>query len=213
MAQARVPPRLISLLSTWGALPAVAEQSAAHVVARYDEPHRHYHDRRHLDEVLAVTDRLGAPAEVEAAVWFHDAVYDPTARDNEARSAAYARVTLRAVGAPAPFVDEVARLVLVTAHHDPAPADHNGELLADADLAILGASPERYDEYRRDVRAEYGHLDIAAWRAGRSQVLRGLLERPNLFHDPALRDELEARARANLRAELATLAAPETGGL
>ncbi|QIK83146.1 DUF4031 domain-containing protein [Sanguibacter sp. HDW7] len=105
-------------------------------------------------------------------------------------------------------VDEVARLVLLTTHHDPAPDDLAGALVSDADLAVLAGAPAEYEKYVRQVRAEYAHVDDAAWRVGRGEVLRGLLAAPRLFATPFGRDRWEARARANLAAELAVLEAP-----
>ncbi len=50
------------------------------LLARYGEPHRAYHDRRHLAEVLAAVALLAEHAEdlsaTVAAAWWHDAVYD-----------------------------------------------------------------------------------------------------------------------------------------
>lgn len=208
MAQTGVPDRLTALFSSWGADDGTVTSAATDVATRYDEPHRRYHNREHIDEVLAVTDRLHAPDAVTLAVWFHDAVYEPANGDNEARSGAHARVILSALGAPAALIDEVERLVHLTAHHAPAPDDAHGCALSDADLSILGAPTERYERYRRDVRAEYAHLDDDAWRAGRRAVIESFLARDRLFHDAGLRAELGGRARDNLERELVALSSP-----
>jgi predicted metal-dependent HD superfamily phosphohydrolase len=98
-------------------------------------PHRHYHTLAHLAAMLAIVRPWPV---VELAVWFHDAVYDPRATDNEEASA---ERSLPAVGAAPATVAEVARLVRLTATHDPAPGDGAGALLCDADLSILAARP------------------------------------------------------------------------
>ncbi|GGL07074.1 hypothetical protein Sme01_12060 [Sphaerisporangium melleum] len=100
-------------------------------------------------------------------------------------------------------VAEVARLVRLTAGHDPAPGDRDGEVLCDADLAVL-AGPG-YDAYARAVRQEYRHVPDDAFRAGRARVLDGLLALPSLYRTPPARERWEAAARRNLRAELAEL--------
>lgn len=205
MAQAVVPSRLIALLSSWGAAAGTAADAAADLVARYAEPHRHYHRLEHIDSMLALAERLAANIEVTCAVWFHDAVYEPSRSDNEHRSATYAREVLTSLGAPRDCVDEVARLVMTTVHHRPDGGDANGKLLADADLAILGAPPDRYQQYVHDVRAEYAHVSDDDWRRGRAVVLNAFLERPRLFDAWQLFDACEAQARANLRTELAAL--------
>jgi hypothetical protein len=130
------------------------------------------------------------------AAYFHDAVYDPRGSGNEQRSAVLAEQVLRPLGAPAGLTTEVVRLVRLTTAHDPAPDDHAGALLCDADLAVLAADGPRYAAYAADVRAEYAHVDDAAFRLGRSAVLRALLERPSLYATATGRGRWEARARA-----------------
>ena len=184
-------------------------QAGAELLGRYAEPHRRYHDLAHLDDVLRQVDELATHAGdvhvVRLAAWFHDAVYDPTASDNEERSALLAQTTLADLRVDDSIAAEVARLVLGTADHAPAPGDLDTEVLCDADLAILASGPERYQVYVDAVRAEYGHVDDAAFANGRAAVLRGLLARDPLFSTSTGRDRWDAAARANVTAELARL--------
>ena len=161
---------------------------------------RGYHDTRHLAEVLARLDELGDSGNTELALaaWFHDAVYDGRP-DAEGRSARLAETELAGTDVD---VAEVARLVRLTAHHDPAPGDHHGEALCDADLAILAADPERYREYVAGVRGEYADHSDEAFRVGRLAVLEELAGRDRLFRTPYAREQWEPRARANLRREI-----------
>lgn len=179
----------------------------AELRARYAEPHRRYHTVEHLEEALAVVADLGGSEAVELAVWFHDAIHDPASSpgESEARSAALAVERLTALGADPVLVAEVERLVLLTAGHEVAAGDADGAVLADADLAILGAPPERYARYAADVRAEYAHVPDDAWRTGRAAVLEGFLGRPRLYRTEAAHRRWDAAARRNLAAELATL--------
>ncbi len=169
---------------------------------------RGYHDVRHLAEVLDRIAELGAgdDPEVVLAAWFHDAVYDGAA-DDEERSARLAEAELAGAevdGSPV-NVAEVARLVRLTSTHDPAPEDHRGAVLCDADLAILAAEPERYREYTDGVRRDYAAVPDADFRSGRLAVLTELLDRPALFRTEQARQTWDARARANLAAEIAAL--------
>jgi predicted metal-dependent HD superfamily phosphohydrolase len=179
------------------------------LAAAYADPSRGYHDTRHLTEVLDRLDELaghGAAYDttpVLLAAWFHDAVYDGE-RDAEERSATWAEDALATV-APAPVVGEVARLVRLTETHLPDDTDANGCALSDADLGILAAPRDRYDEYVAAVRREYAHLEDAVFDAGRAEVLRGLAAKPHLFHTAYAREHWEAAARANVERELATL--------
>ena len=179
----------------------------AAVVAAWSEPHRRYHDLAHLAAVLGVAGQLAAdapdPDAVRLAAWYHDVVYDPRSTDNEEVSAARARAGLRGL-VPEERVEEVVRLVLLTATHEPAPGDVNGAVLCDADLAVLAGPPEAYAAYASAVRAEYGHLSDEVFTAGRIAVLEQLLALPRLYRLSAVAD-WESRARANLTAELALL--------
>jgi predicted metal-dependent HD superfamily phosphohydrolase len=172
------------------------------------EPTRQYHNLTHLQHVLRRVDELAGhatdPRAVRLAAWYHDAVYDG-APDDEERSAQRAKAELAGAGLDPALVGEVVRLVRLTAHHNPAPGDRNGEALCDADLAILAAPAEHYAAYTRAVRAEYAHMDDVAFRAGRAAVLQSLLDLPRLFRTPIGQADWEPRARANLRAELTEL--------
>ena len=183
------------------------------LLAAYGDPERGYHDLLHLEEVL---DRLGELARhgvtfdrvtVGLAAWFHDAVHDGAPGDEE-RSAQWAEDALPGAGVPADRVAAVARLVRLTERHDPDPTDPDGAALCDADLAVLAALPARYQEYVEGVRREYAHVPEPAFRAGRSEVLRALVDRPHLFSTGVAQALWEPAARANVNRELASLATP-----
>ncbi|MFJ9621045.1 hypothetical protein [Streptomyces sp. NPDC101181] len=182
---------------------------AENLLARWAEPQRRYHTTTHLAAVLDHVDTLAAHAEdlaaVRLAAWFHDAVYRPDRTENEERSAALAERALPEAGVPEAVTAEVARLVRLTLTHDPAEGDRNGEVLCDADLAVLAGDPEEYGTYAARVRAEYAFVPDAAFREGRAAVLRQLLALPRLFRTPHGAAEWEARARHNLAAELELL--------
>lgn len=186
----------------WATLGLVADEATlARLLASYAEPARHYHTQQHLAECLALFDKFShlaaRPGEVAIALWFHDAVYVPLARDNEARSAAWAGAALRAAGAGDAVVARVEEHIMATAHHDAAD-DGDAGLVVDIDLAILGAAPGRFAEYELQVRAEYAAVPLAEYRQKRRAVLARFLARPTLYATPALRDRLEHQARLNL---------------
>jgi predicted metal-dependent HD superfamily phosphohydrolase len=104
-------------------------------------------------------------------------------------------------------VAEVARLVRLTATHDPQPHDLAGQLVCDADLAILAAQPVRYGRYVADVRLEYRRLDDETFNAGRVRILRALLARRRLFATDHADQSWRQAAEQNIRAELARLTA------
>ncbi len=193
---------------------ATAQQLAAagaDLVRRWSQPHRHYHDLRHLAETLDGIDVLAAeaaaPATVRLAAWFHDAVYAGRPGADERDSARLGAQVLARLGTPGEVSTQVARLVRLTAGHVVEPGDRDGAVLCDADLAVLAAPPERYADYARGVRAEYAAVPEAAFRAGRLAVLQGLAGRSPLFRTRTGRQRWEAAARVNLAQELARLGA------
>jgi predicted metal-dependent HD superfamily phosphohydrolase len=193
------------------------EPIGADLLRRYAEPHRRYHTTEHLAEVLDHVEDLAAEADdadaVRLAAWFHDAVYDPSRGDNEERSAVLAERMLAETDLPAETVAEIARLVRLTTKHDPREDDRNGAVLSDADLAILAAAPERYAAYAAAVREEYAAVPDEAFRAGRAEILRSLLELPVLFRTALARERWEAAARHNLQAELMLLRGSSGGAV
>jgi predicted metal-dependent HD superfamily phosphohydrolase len=204
------------LLEAWQALTRThttsvdASNTGRALLASWAEPHRRYHTTDHLRGVLSRVDELAAhatdPDAVRLAAWYHDAVYCG-APDDEERSARRAEAELTRLAVAPVLVAEVARLVRLTAAHDPSTGDRNGETLSDADLAILAAEPERYRRNTAAVRAEYAHVPDDVFRAGRARMISALLTAPALYRTPVGHRQWEQRARANLAAELRDLTA------
>jgi len=179
------------------------------LIGRYAEPHRKYHNARHLGECLAglapVRAEAAHPGEVELALWFHDAVYDARSQDNEERSADWARTACRQAGLPAEVADRVGGLVIAT-RHDAVPQSGDARIIADIDLSILGAAPARFDEYERQIRQEYAWVPAQFFRRERRRILEGFLDRPRIFHSMHFFQSLESAARDNLRRSITRLA-------
>lgn len=210
----RVPGRLrpdrlrASLLSRWNQLlpgcPALGEE----MMDRWAEPHRRYHTPEHLLDVLEALDRLfdehdddDARLRVRLAAWFHDAVYNGVAGEDEEASAELAASCLGRIAGPTDAA-EVARLVRLTSSHSPLAGDRTGELLCDADLAVLGRAPAGYVRYLRAVREEYAHVPDDAFAEGRAAVVHRLLALEPLYRTGRAQALWLDRARVNLRGEL-----------
>jgi predicted metal-dependent HD superfamily phosphohydrolase len=181
------------------------------VLARWDEPHRRYHDLTHLRGVLAGVDELASYATdtdaVRLAAWYHDVVYEGRS-DDEEQSARLAETDLTALGLSPGLVAEVARLVRMTVTHDPTPDDRNGATLSDADLVTLALPRTEYMANGEKIRVEFAHVPEDEFRAGRARIVEALLASPALYRTPLARERWEQAARSNLAAELATLTAP-----
>jgi predicted metal-dependent HD superfamily phosphohydrolase len=178
--------------------------------AAYAEPHRRYHGRAHIEACLTELSSVAGLGERDRrlltwAIWWHDAIYDPTRGDNEEASADMARLDLAAMGADQSDVDEVVRVVLLTKGHSVPEGDALGALLVSIDLAVLGGEPEDYDAYAAGVRQEYAHVPEPQFRAGRARVMRHFLEAPVIYADPDFRERLEASARRNIAREISEL--------
>lgn len=197
----------VPLLNRWNeALPG-HDALFLDLLDRWGEQHRKYHGRTHLLAVLEALDLLCDPADpprtVLLAAWFHDAVYRGVAGQDEEESARLAEDRLRNAGLPAAEVDEVVRLVLLTADHCPEPGDDDGALLSDADLSVLGGEPDAYARYLAAVREDFAHIGDADFAAGRAAVVRQLLQLDPLFHTGRGRTLWLDAARRNLQGELA----------
>ncbi len=182
----------------WRRLGVLEIPAVAPLLARWQEPQRAYHTLTHLANCLAIYDRNPHhDARVELALWFHDAVYDPQAHDNEARSVKLAQTTMAAAGMNGEFQDTVCGCILATRHRDP-PANTLEALTLDVDLAILGASRLRFTAYDRDIRREYAWVPWDTYCRERGRILTAFLARPHLYSTPWIHRRFAARARGNL---------------
>lgn len=196
------------LLSSWNRLCLAAEIKGGNegekIIRCYRDNGLAYHNLNHLGDCLEkFRDRKNEaqdPIAIELAIWFHDAIYDPRASDNEEKSAQMAADFL----AETKWSQSVPDLILATKHREEPPT-HDGKLLCDIDLSILGSDEEIYTEYAQAIRSEYSWVEEEAYRNGRSVVLEGFLKRPFIFALPASRQIYEKRARFNISLELKSL--------
>jgi predicted metal-dependent HD superfamily phosphohydrolase len=178
------------------------------LVALYSEPHRRYHNVRHIDECLHEYDLARhvarQPVAVELAIWFHDAVYDLQADDNEERSAELAQDWLKEHHASDTLGDAVGRLVLATKHHD-ATGHVDAPLVVDADLSILGQTQPRFWEYEAQIGEEYTWMDQTAFATKRADLLERLAARQRIYTTDWFFRRYEPQARMNLRQAISKL--------
>lgn len=181
---------------------------------RYSEPHRKFHTVHHLEECFTKFAKVRAlathPAEVEIALWYHDAVYERRADDNEARSAQLAASTARAAGVAPSSVDRIHALIMAT-RRAATPQDDDAKVVADVDLAILGETPARFDAYEEQIRWEHSWVPGFLFRKQWENLLREIMARPAIFNTQPFRARYESQARANVQRSLARLVPPERG--
>jgi predicted metal-dependent HD superfamily phosphohydrolase len=206
--------RYAALWQRLGATPDAA--SGAALVSAYGGAGRHYHDKNHLQDVLEKLDwakgalektgevkDLSAPEKqklydtIELALWYHDAVYDAKAKDNEEQSRDLFLAHAKAAGLDAATQKEVAALIDLTKHHKNAKT-FTERLMTDCDLAILGAPPAAFAAYDANIRKEYAHVPAPVYKNARRSVLKGFLDQPALFKTEAFQQQFDAQARLNL---------------
>ena len=191
----------------------LSEDVRSQLVRIYTRPDRHYHNLDHIKTLLALAEAHAGEftdgEAVEAAIWFHDAVYDTRKADNEAESAKLAMEMLADTVAEE-RLEFIAAMIRASAKHG-IPDSMQGAtardcaLFLDMDLAILGSPVGEFDVYERAIRLEYGWVPDEAWIAGRGKVLRNFLARPFIYATPQFRKSHEAAARSNLTRSLARL--------
>ncbi|MFC7404507.1 hypothetical protein [Georgenia alba] len=192
------------------------EGTCHRLLERWQEPDRHFHNCKHLIDMLARVDELAEethnPDMVRLAAWYHGAVFSSVATktyarsggEDEVASAALAREELGALGVPEPALDRIAELILGLKRHEIKSKDIDCLALSDADLGILAADPQKYQAYRKAVRAEYTHIPLRHYVEARSAIVSKLLARRNIFVSP-MGQQWEDAARENLTAELGRL--------
>jgi predicted metal-dependent HD superfamily phosphohydrolase len=196
-------------LAAWDALGLRgSDRMHEDLLRRYAEPHRAYHTLQHIGECLdlftAARQLCSRPGEVAVAIWFHAAVYDTHAADNEQRSSELAATALRDAGASAEVSGRVRALILATSHAiPPEPSDQT--VLVDIDLAILGSARDRFQQYETQIRQEYSWVPEASFRQKRREVLLGFLDRPSIYRTEFLKQRFEQAARENLARAIESL--------
>lgn len=204
----------MTLLETWrnawrGLGVSNPDEALFHqLVVCYSEPHRRYHTLQHLSECLAGFETVRPfaehPDEVVVALFFHDAIYQPRNKNNEAESARWASESVLARGLPDTVASRIRALVMAT-KHDAVPVGRDAAVLVDTDLAILGAVPERFAEYERQVRDEYSGVPGPIYRRERRKILQAFADRPNIYRTETFRASHEEQARENISRSLAQL--------
>lgn len=193
------------LASQWADLMPSAPSLGDELLQRWSAPGRYYHDLRHLHEALTALDSLGSPTQIEyLAIWFHDSVYanQPSVDERKSAELATRRLTDEL---PPPDIAEICRLILLTATHQVDSNDDSGARVCDADLAILGASPNRYRESVADLRREHANVPDGEWRRLRQQVLAAHLQAASPFHTSTAVRLWQAQAHRNLCEESTAL--------
>lgn len=172
----------------------------------YSAKGRIYHNLRHIYFLLDLLENFGDCVNnkliVFFSIWFHDAIYDPQAKDNEKRSAELAINCLKDSTLPEKKISKIKKLILATEKHSAENLDSDGRIFLDFDLAILGAENEIYDEYAKAIRKEYDFVSEEDYKIGRGRVLQNFLKRETIYFTDVMREKFEEKARQNIEREI-----------
>lgn len=185
--------------------PTNAEAVYTKLIELYSEPHRAYHNLSHINMLLDEHREIECQhLELELAIWFHDAIYNPRAKDNEDRSATLAFNSIIDFGLSIGMANQVEKLIMATKHVE-LPKDDAARLLVDLDLMSLGGSEAEFDVNSAAIRKEYEHVPLADYCKERCRILQSFLDRPTIYSTRLFQEKYEESARANLRREIARL--------
>ncbi|MCU4336634.1 HD domain-containing protein [Acinetobacter dispersus] len=171
------------------------------LIAAYNEKQRAYHTVQHLYECLVLLESIRADLNdahaVALALWFHDAVYDPQAKDNELKSAELFEQYL-AQDLSIDIVQKIKQWIIATQKHE-STNELDLQFLLDIDLAILAASPERFAEYEQQIQQEYAWVDTDVYSIKRKQVLAHFYQIEPLYQTEYFQKNFGQRAKDNLK--------------
>ncbi len=178
------------------------------LINAYSEKHRAYHTLEHIDACLyhldVVAGHADIPHEIEMALWFHDAVYNPFSSNNEADSASWAQIFLKENHVAGESIERIHTLIMVTQNHANT-EDVDTGLMLDIDLSILGAPPEIYDQFEKNIRTEYKRVPWFVFKKKRKEILQSFLANERIYNHPHFSNMLETQARENLSRAIADL--------
>lgn len=166
------------------------------LIAAYNEKQRAYHTLQHLYECLVLVDSIRADLNdanaVELALWFHDAVYDPQAKDNELKSAELFEKYM-AQDLSVEIVEKIKRWIIATQNHE-LTNELDLQFLLDIDLAILATSPARFAEYEQQIQQEYAWVDSDVYSIKRKEVLAHFYQTESLYQTEHFQQSFERKA-------------------
>ncbi len=186
-----------------GLLDSAIDESAAnhqHLIDSYSEPQRFYHTLDHIKHCLSLFNKIRSevenPEALELAIWYHDVVYTPGAKDNEQLSADQFMVTSNGVFDDA-LRDTIYRHIMATVHDGSEVKDTDTQYMLDIDLSSFG---QAWPEFIRDsdnLRLEKKGQPDDEFYKNQAAFQDKLFGQPRIFKSDYFYDKLETQARQN----------------
>ncbi|MBO9733114.1 MAG: hypothetical protein J7623_31020 [Chitinophaga sp.] len=189
--------------------PSLVTYQYEYLTMMYSGEQRTYHNLSHITQMILLWEEFVAhlqdPEVVLWAIFFHDLVYNPLMKNNEADSAEAAERYLQKIGYPENKITLVSEFIVATKTHINTLNNKDLDYFLDFDLQILGTALEAYKTYSRQIRQEYSIYPDLLYKPGRKKLLKHFLEAPAIYHTPVFRELYEAQARENIQTEINTL--------
>ncbi len=205
----RVLERWRELLIHYGVDDEGVEASSHAIITAYTAASRHYHNMRHVDDILQNLATFRKEANninvLTFAAIYHDLIYNTRRKDNEEQSAVYAEQEMTGFSIPQDIIESTAAVIRATIHGNSTSDDPDISLFLDCDLIILGANKDLYKRYAEWIREEYRWVPGILYRRNRKRLLKQFLAREQIYNLPDIREKYEQQARDNMTQEIAVL--------
>lgn len=181
------------------------------LIRQYTESHRRYHTIEHIHSMLTCLgqthSQIKNETSVKLAIFFHDWIYNPKAKDNELQSTECFKDFAAEMNISFSIIATVEAYVECTIHHRMSPGHESSDLalFLDFDLEVLSRTEVEYVLYAQQIRQEYSHVNENDYCAGRIKVLKSFLDRERLYFSDAFHEEKEDTARENIGREIGRL--------
>jgi predicted metal-dependent HD superfamily phosphohydrolase len=142
--------------------------------------------------------------EAEAAIWFHDIIYNIGSKTNENESAEYAERYLKEIGVEDNIsIEKVKSMIINTDYSLKNKVLSNDEkLLIDLDMSILGSLRKDYNKYCENIRKEHESISEEDFYRGRLIFIENMLSKNSIFKTLFFKNKYEKMAKKNLKHEL-----------
>ena len=200
----------IALINKYTDNPSFIASSWTEIAAHYSQKNRAYHNLTHLQNMFQELEQYESQIEdvdvLRFSIWYHDLIYNALKKDNEERSADFAKNILSQTTLAADRIERCYQQILSTKIHQPKGLTTiDDQLMIDFDLEILSRDWESYKTYCQQIRKEYWMYPGPLFRKGRKQAMKHFLERPSIYQSSFYQEEKEGQARANIQRELTEL--------
>lgn len=171
------------------------------LIGLYGQNHRVYHTLTHIESCFKifrdVVDQVENPDALALAIWFHDAIYEIDASDNEQRSADWFMKESNGIF-PDRLRNRVYSHIMATLHCGKEIDHPDGQIMVDIDLFSFGKPWPEFLQDSQKVRAEKSDVSDQEFYRKQCGFQKFLLRRPRFFQSDYFFRHYESRARQNL---------------